>query len=108
VLVPGAVATTTVMRTLDVPVSRAVTVLTVVVPLSLIEDGVSLSVTVGVASSSVIVIVALVTVSVPAVPVTSRVSLGSSRVSFVGVRVKDPVPLAVPAAIVMSKPVTAA
>ena len=48
----------------------------------------------GVVSSSVSVTSALVTVKPVALPVTSMVSLPSAMVSFVGVSVNVPVPLA--------------
>ena len=62
----------------------------------------------GVASSSVKVIVAGLTVRLPKAPLTVTVSFASSSASAVGVRVKVPVPLVAPAAIVMSKSDTAA
>ena len=103
---PGVEDTVSVTAACAGPLSVAVTVLTWLFPLSSIEVGVSTSVAVGAASSSVIVISSPVTVSEPERPLTSMVSLGSSNASSVGVRVKVPVPLAWPAAIVMLKPVT--
>ena len=59
-------------------------------------------------SVSVSVTVAPVIVMSVRVPVTSMVSLASSRSSSTGVTVKLPVWLAAPAAMVMLKPLTAA
>ena len=54
-------------------------------------------------SSSVIEIVSGVTVRSGAVPVTRMVSVVSAAASSTGVRVNSPLPLAAPAAMVMSK-----
>ena len=62
----------------------------------------------GAVSSSVSVTCALVTVKSAAVPVTSIVSPPSAMLSFVGVSVKVPVPLAVSFGIVTVKSETAA
>ena len=84
---------------LETPDSVAVTV--VEPPFSGIELFDSASVTVGVASSSVMVISSAVTVTPADVPSTLIVSFASSIASLVGVSVKLFEPLAAPAAIEM-------
>ena len=59
-------------------------------------------------SPSRIVTTALSATIVPEDPVTSIVSLGSSRLSLSGVSTNEPVPLSAPAAIVTVKSVTVA
>ena len=68
----------------------------------------SVTFTDGIASSSVMVMVAPVMVRPPAVPSTVRVSSSSSRVSLVGVRAKVFVPLRAAASIVRVTSATAA
>ena len=85
----------------------AVTVTVVAGSSSATLDGLAVRLTDGGSSSSAIVTLAPFTVRSD-VPPTLMVSLPSTSVSFVGVRVNVAVPLVWPAAMVMSKAVTAA
>ena len=97
------------MPSVALPPSVAVTVTVVVPSSSSTEVGETVSVIdAGAVSSSVRVISALVTVKPVALPVTSIVSSPSAMVSFVGVSVKVPVPLADSFGIVTVKSETAA
>ena len=98
---PGAVPTATVTSTLDLPDKRAVTAVLLPLPLSLMDAAPSARLSVGRASSSVIVTATLVNVTPASVPSTLIVSFGSSMSSSVGVSVKSTCPLAAPAPIVM-------
>ena len=88
------------------PFTAAVTVTVFAPPFSVTVSGLAVSVIPGSSSSSVIVIVSFVTVT-SEVPVTSSVSLPSCSTSFVGVRVKEPVPLSAPIPTVIVNAVTA-
>ena len=106
VAVPPPTDTTTSVASgrVTLPSSVAVTVTVVPDADSDTEAGDTLSViAVGVVSSSVRLISALVTVNPSAVPVMSMVSLPSAMVSWVGVSVNVPLPLAVCSGIVTVK-----
>ena len=104
---PAGSETVTVTCSLDLPDSSAVTALAVVPPLSLIVAEASFSVTVGVVSSSLIVIVSPLTVTpFPAAPPTVMVSAPSARSSCFGVSVNDLEALVCPASMAMSKSAT--
>ena len=101
--------TVTVTAALEAPDSAAVTVLSP--PFSEIEAGLSASVTVGVASSSVMVICVPVTLNPEAVVVPLMLSVSpvpSSIVSWVGSMLNSAVPLVAPAAMVSVKSATVA
>ena len=106
---PTDTVTSVAVRSVALPPRVAVTVTVVTPSSSPTEVGDTESVIdAGAVSSSVRVISALVTVKPLAEPVTSMLSSPSARLSFVGVRVNVPVPLAVSFGIVTAKSETAA
>ena len=101
---PTETVTSVAARSVALPSSVAVTVTVVPEADSDTEAGDTVNViAVGAVSSSVRVTCALVTVKSAALPVTSIVSSPSAMVSWVGVRVNVPLPLAVSFGIVTVK-----
>ena len=106
---PTDTVTVVAVRSVAFPPSVAVTVTAVPEADSDTEAGDAESViAVGTVSSSVSVTCALVTVKSAALPVTSMLSSPSARLSFAGISVKVPVPLALCAGIVTAKSETSA
>ena len=99
--------TVTAVAELRATLRVAVTVIVSLALLSLTDDGLADRVMAWVSSSLRVTVVA-VTVEDALVPATPTVSLPSTAVSWVGVRVNVPVPLVALAAIVMSKSATVA